>query len=665
MGDLMGESALAPASPSGRTLLQRLALPMAVAAVVAVALGWGLWWPYSARQAPPPDPRLSYAGPFQNIHPSVRYVGDEACAGCHQSHLDSFAKHPMGQAMAWVEQSTPIERHDAAANNPFTAGGFRYTVGLPGQGGFHREERPAQVTGQPVGEFTREMKAIFAIGSGAKGRSYMVEQDGYLFESPCTWYQSGQVWNLSPGYLEKNQHFSRPVSPACLFCHCNQVDHMDGTLNRYRQPVFHGLPIGCERCHGPGEKHVAARLSGDGPSEGMDTTIVNPKWLDHSLRQAVCEQCHLQGDQRVTGRGLTEFDFRPGLPLQDFLMDFVDGRQADGSHKFVHTVEQMRQSQCYLASPEPARMGCTSCHDPHSMPENPQAKLTHYRARCLVCHAEKPCALPEPVRLQQQPGDSCVACHMPQTGVARVNHAALTDHTIPRLPVKTNPASQRPRPFPSPYDLVPFHSHLITPDDPGLLRNLGLARMAMLNLEPPLEMSRDLAAAALPNLDAAVRLDPQDWPAVEARADALFLLDRPNEAMPEYQRSALALPGHEKTRFGAGLVALELGRREEAIAHFRAAVAINPHHPGYQHQLAVALLRDGDAAGAVQACLAGLKTEPSRVQTRSLLLLALLRQGKNAEALDQLRLLRELTTPAKHADLNRWFTEEQEKARKG
>ena len=135
--------------------------------------------------------------------------------------------------------------------------------------------------------------------------------------------------------------------------------------------------------------------------------------------------------------------------------------------------------------------------------------------------------------------------------------------------------------------------------------------------------------------------------------------------MPEYQRSALALPGHEKTRFGAGLVALELGRREEAIAHFRAAVAINPHHPGYQHQLAVALLRDGDAAGAVQACLAGLKTEPSRVQTRSLLLLALLRQGKNAEALDQLRLLRELTTPAKHADLNRWFTEEQEKARKG
>ncbi|MBJ7349801.1 MAG: tetratricopeptide repeat protein, partial [Rhodococcus sp.] len=79
---------------------------------------------------------------------------------------------------------------------------------------------------------------------------------------------------------------------------------------------------------------------------------------------------------------------------------------------------------------------------------------------------------------------------------------------------------------------------------------------------------------------------------------AVALPEPSDEAMLDYQRSALALPGHEKTRFGAGLVALELGRREEAIAHFRAAVAINPHHPGYQHQLAVALLRDGDAAGA-------------------------------------------------------------------
>src|SRR5262249_35906717 len=30
------------------------------------------------------DPRLDYAGPFRNIHPSIRYVGDARCTDCHE-----------------------------------------------------------------------------------------------------------------------------------------------------------------------------------------------------------------------------------------------------------------------------------------------------------------------------------------------------------------------------------------------------------------------------------------------------------------------------------------------------------------------------------------------------------------------------------------------------
>ena len=50
--------------------------------------------------------------------------------------------------------------------------------------------------------------------------------------------------------------------PKCLFCHCNAVEPVADTLNRYRPPLFRGHAIGCERCHGPGELHV-----GDGSGE--------------------------------------------------------------------------------------------------------------------------------------------------------------------------------------------------------------------------------------------------------------------------------------------------------------------------------------------------------------------------------------------------------------
>src|SRR5262244_1139751 len=72
--------------------------------IVLILAGAGLWarshWGHSdTGQSSPadllPDPRLTYAGPFQNIHPSVRYVGDAECARCHKKESESFHRHPM------------------------------------------------------------------------------------------------------------------------------------------------------------------------------------------------------------------------------------------------------------------------------------------------------------------------------------------------------------------------------------------------------------------------------------------------------------------------------------------------------------------------------------------------------------------------------------------
>src|SRR5207302_405536 len=103
------------------------------------------------------------------------------------------------------------------------------------------------------------------------------------------------------------------------------------------RPVFDGFAIGCQRCHGPGELHVASRGT-------EKDTIVNPRHLEPALREAVCEQCHLEGEVRLVrhGRGLD--DFRPGLPMELFWSVFLPTSETGEGPKAVGHVEQMYQS---------------------------------------------------------------------------------------------------------------------------------------------------------------------------------------------------------------------------------------------------------------------------------------------------------------------------------
>ena len=216
----------------------------------------------------------------------------------------------------------------------------------------------------------------------------LIERDGFLIQSPITWFAHKGRWDISPGYgeLSPRPNFERIIEPECLFCHANQLHHVAGTLNRYEEPIFEGHAIGCERCHGPGELHVNRR----GQSTEPDLTIVNPANLAPALRDSVCQQCHLQGWFRFTRAGREPFDFRPGLPLHRFLAVFVRTIDKRGKLGSVGQVEQMESSRCFRASQ--GQLGCIWCHDPHRLPE-PSTKDAYYRERCLECHEKKGCAL--------------------------------------------------------------------------------------------------------------------------------------------------------------------------------------------------------------------------------------------------------------------------------
>ena len=269
-----------------------------------------------------------------------------------------------------------------------------------------------------------EAEVQFVLGSGNQGSSFLIDHDGFLFQSAISWYAQQRRWDLSPGYQKNNAHFDRVVVSTCLYCHANRVEPVEGTINRYQTPIFRGHAVGCERCHGPGELHV----KGTRVVDGRDMTIVNPADLEPALRDGVCEQCHLLGHQRVVKLDRRDEDFRPGLSF-DQVWSVFERTTGSAADRFVGQVEQMHESRCFRASG--GRLGCISCHDPHRLPE-PAERVSYYRDRCLECHADRGCRLPTAVRRERSRDDDCIGCHMPRSRTSDVVHTAAINHRIPR-----------------------------------------------------------------------------------------------------------------------------------------------------------------------------------------------------------------------------------------
>jgi tetratricopeptide (TPR) repeat protein len=567
--------------------------------------------------------------PYRNVRPDVLYVGDEACARCHADEAAAYRKHPMSHSLAPVSLAVPLERYDSASHNPFDAQKFHYEAERRGQQIFHRETRLDE-QGKVLTETKVDVQ--FALGSGARGRSYLVNHDGYLFQSPISWFTQEKRWDLAPGYEAKNNHFSRPISARCLFCHANRAKAVPDTINRYRMPIFQGYAIGCERCHGPGELHVRERGNGAEVKNGLDDTIVNPARLDPVLREGVCQQCHLQGQYSIEKRNRPLADYRPGLPLHAFVSVYVLRAQRLNQKKAVGHVEQMYASRCFQGSRQ--ELGCISCHDPHFYPE-PAEKIDYYRQRCLTCHDSQGCKLPVDVRRSKSKEDSCIECHMPRFSTSDVAHTASTNHRIPRFAGKET--SFAARSTSEEYPLVNFPPEVNSSDE-GKDRDLGIALA---------EAARSYhetqpASQALKLLEPALQRHPDDVLAWEAKGTALELQGQPEEALKAYARALDLHPVRENSLTKAAVLAIQSQQPRAAIDYLQRAVAVNPWNWQAFNQLAVLLAGRQEWKSAAEQCRKALALHPTDLETRKLLVQCYLRLGDQTRAKAEMDIVRSL-----------------------
>jgi tetratricopeptide (TPR) repeat protein len=625
---------------------RRIALVMMLlVGLVAVALLVGFRFLRSARDtdskpdpevlAPglaAPDPRLAYVGPFKNIHPDVAYVSDAVCAQCHPREAETYSRHPMARTLMPIDQVEFLPL-DAKAHNPFEAFGQRFQVRRRG-GRIWHTRAALDSKGEPL--FQQEIPVHFAIGSGTHGQSYLSIRGSAVLQSPISSFvqnHSMKTWDLSPGFAP-NVLSGRRTGADCLFCHSNGANEDPTEERTFRQPIFpNGHGIGCQRCHGPGGEHVRnpgiVKITS---GEHLDPTIVNPSHLAPRLREAVCWQCHLEGEVRVVRRGRQRYDYRPGMPLEEFVGVYEDAAENSFEHVNNH-VEQMVQSRCYQKRTGPSPLNCLSCHDPHEKPA-PDKQVAHYRSACLKCHREDSCSLPHARRLEQNKDDSCVACHMPSFRTSNVAHVSSTDHRIPRKPIPAARADMRKGPV---RDLVAFfEKHRVT-NDPEAQRDRALAA-ALLALR-----GRRMIHPLDRELEEAARRDVGDLAVKAHHGIGLFQRHDPEAALAVLKDVLARQPDHEWGLFGYAITCGQLNQVEEAVASWRRLIELVPAHGGYRYGLIELLMNERMWEQAAEQAQAWIAVDPGFPPARALLRDCLLQLGRIAEANKQDRFFNELT----------------------
>ncbi|MGH9657059.1 MAG: multiheme c-type cytochrome, partial [Bryobacteraceae bacterium] len=332
----------------------------------------------------------------QNPPASNPEIGSRSCAGCHAEIYRKYSATGMARTSGVIGTGSFRESFERAEfSDPASGAQYRLESGPNGYRlAFAR--RAAGVEGQRMLEWY--------IGSGGLGRSYLFSMEGFLFQSPVSYYSTAAKWDLSPGYGRKRTiDLTRAVETACLQCHASRLQPIAGTQNRFAAPPFLEGGVSCERCHGPGTNHVAkmSRGAATGPRE-----IVNPSKLDPRRRDSVCAQCHLTGVARVARSRPAARSYRPGDALSDSLAVFVWSDAGSAELTATSHYERLHQSACKKRSGD--RMWCGSCHDPHDRPA-PANRAEHYRNRCQACHQESACT--EIPATRRTAGDDCAGCH--------------------------------------------------------------------------------------------------------------------------------------------------------------------------------------------------------------------------------------------------------------
>ena len=222
----------------------------------------------------------------------------------------------------------------------------------------------------------------------------------------------------------------------CAECHSTNLSKRYDPNSGTYTTTWSGINVGCEACHGPGERHMALADAGrlrDVANAGLDVhlrdagawrfvageTIAQRSSPAEKPRQVeTCARCH--------ARRTSLSEYRHGADLLDTHLPalleeglyYVDGQTREEVYVYASFV----QSKMYQAG-----VTCSNCHEPHGL-----ALRAPGNAVCAQFHL--PAAYDNTAHHHHaagSPGAACVNCHMPATTYMSVD--PRRDHSL-RIP---------------------------------------------------------------------------------------------------------------------------------------------------------------------------------------------------------------------------------------
>ena len=310
------------------------------------------------------------------------------CDQCHKEIAATFRQTGMGRSFYKPAFIAPVTTFYHAPSDTWFA-----MIERAG----HFYQRRWQ-TGFDGSETNVDEKSVdYVMGSGNHVQAFLhLTSRNTLQQLPLGWYaEKGGYWAMSPGYDRPDFPGStRQITYECMFCHNAYPRIPPGHDEAGAPPEFADtLPLGidCERCHGPGKRHVEiAGRAGASPRD-IRASIVNPKRLTPIAKPKYA--CSVTSKQRAAHCQARFADSIGRLFLTRRVSPWGIFGSLSTARAGWATASKSRTPDiacgnlsAFCGAGERSLLRCTTCHDPHSVPRGDAATLRYNRI-CRRCHA--------------------------------------------------------------------------------------------------------------------------------------------------------------------------------------------------------------------------------------------------------------------------------------
>lgn len=556
------------------------------------------------------------------------YVDPALCATCHQEIAETYAKTGMGRSFNKIDADHPIEPFSGKPFYHEASDSYFSMVQHDGK----TFQRRWQIDHNGREANVEEKSVDYVLGSGNHGRTYLhlTARNG-LQQLPLGWYsENGGTWAMLPGFDRPDYPGSqRPVHYECIFCHnaypkIPKANEEDGAENIYQLPLPGG--IDCQRCHGPGQRHIETVGKTGVTPEQIRASIVNPARLTPEREMEDCMQCHLETSSLKLPHSIKRLDrlpfsYIPGQPLEDFELTFDREPGKNQRFEVADAAYALLHSQCFLKtqSNEPAkRMRCTTCHDPHNIPRGQEA-VAHYNGVCRTCHAAD---FTRTVTAGNHPTNpDCISCHMEKRRTDDAIHIAMTDHFIRRVPPPNRLAmkAETYEDDATSYrgEVIPFYPAKPAPTEQNEL-DIAVAQVK----------DGSNLKAGIPRLTELIRrYHPKQPGYYSDLAEALDTAGDRTQSEQYYNEALRRAPNSTVLMLKLANAQLEWQQFTKAEPLLRRAVALAPRDPVAWGLLGQSLFQQGKGAEAKTALTKALTLDPDLAEPHNYLAAMLVRQG--------------------------------------